>query len=47
MTMIKSSTWYFVDFKQAYDSINRDKLGIVLINLGILNKLIKIKIIVD
>lgn len=31
----------FVDFKQAYDSINRDQLWIALANLGIPNKLIR------
>jgi len=31
----------FVDFKQAYDNINRDQLWIALTNLGIQNKLIK------
>jgi len=31
----------FVDFKQAYDSINRDQLWIALTNLGIPNKLIR------
>jgi len=30
-----------VDFKQAYDSINRDQLWIALANLGIPNKLIR------
>jgi len=32
----------FVDFKQAYDSINRDQLWTALMNLGIPNKLIRI-----
>ncbi|KAL4154176.1 hypothetical protein QTP88_002009 [Uroleucon formosanum] len=31
----------FVDFKQAYDTINRDQLWIALANLGIPNKLIR------
>jgi len=31
----------FVNFKQAYDSINRDQLWIALANLGIPNKLIR------
>lgn len=31
----------FVDFKQAYDSINRDQLWIALADLGIPNKLIR------
>jgi sorting nexin-29 len=31
-----------VNFKQAYDSINRDQLWIALTNLGVPNKLIKI-----
>lgn len=32
----------FIDFKQAYDSIDREQLGIALKNVGVPRKLVKL-----